>query len=244
MKLTPKKHGTWAAIWTSGFLIGIFLCVEIWSPLVQRLSDGNNRNPNQESAQEIQDKRIADYTQVVMIFTGILAAGTLFLWWETRRLAKGASKQEEIVKDQAAQLTLSNQHVVAVERAFVFVESLHQTAIADSTTGQTTFSCFNVIWGNSGSTPTSGLYVQVNWAHFDATRPLDTKFGDLGLTGSHFPGSFIAPKSRITSQAVNIPVEIMAAAAAGQLKILIWGWAEYDDVFEGSPHAGPNFAMT
>jgi hypothetical protein len=97
-------------------------------------------------------------------------------------------------------------------------------------------------WENSGTTPTRKMRTHVNWKPFTLDPPDSYDFPDLDSDGNPLKTTqqtehptFAGPKGVVAGYNLDIPLTHVKAAADGKMKILVWGWATYDDVF-GEPH--------
>jgi hypothetical protein len=98
-----------------------------------------------------------------------------------------------------------------------------------------------VIWENSGGTRTKNMFSHVSHDFFDGEMPDDFTFPDLG-DQIRVP-TMIGPRSVIMSGAFEFKVndQRVADVSAGKKHLYIWGWAEYDDIFDGTPRHRSEF---
>ncbi len=162
------------------------------------------------------EERIADYTLALTFFTAVLAAATVGLLWATYQLGVRADR-----------------NVQALERAFIYVSGGTWTGELDAKTNQLKGWGVSVSWMNSGKTPTRNLHTWVQLEVVD--QPLDTDH--LFVERGDFAAlrSFIAPGSSISSDPpLKLSLEDWDAMKEGKKHVYVWGWAEYDDVFDGT----------
>jgi hypothetical protein len=137
-----------------------------------------------------------------------------------------ASHQREVMRSQLNSMILN-------ERAYVFVKTLEIGPVGDGVS-------IAPQWGNSGTTPTKDMLNWVSWKKFKGTIPADYGFPDLGDDGkpmtSPVKGTplFVGPGATIYGQGFYIPRSMVEEVARGDSQYFVWGWAEYNDVFEGT----------
>jgi hypothetical protein len=101
---------------------------------------------------------------------------------------------------------------------------------------------FDTGWGfwlpfeNFGTTPARNVTFHIS---YDTFLPFE---GDLPREFSAapiadlYPGAgLIGPKGKMRSDRLEIYSNILDAAAVGQIRLFIWGYVAYNDVFEGTP---------
>jgi hypothetical protein len=128
------------------------------------------------------------------------------------------------------QADLMENSLVVVQRAFVFFRNVESHAhMVDAATNQTSEWHFGINWGNSGTTPTRGLDLHVNW--LAASIPLPS--------GYNFPGSHqidtpyvLGPKASAWCGPLIITTDILLGIQQGTHHLYFWGTATYRDVFE------------
>jgi hypothetical protein len=78
-----------------------------------------------------------------------------------------------------------------------------------------------------------------SWASFAAELPDHYDFPDFGAT-ENVP-TIIGPKATVETDVMNIPIATIRAVAAGTEHVYVWGWADYDDVFNDTPRHRTEF---
>jgi hypothetical protein len=172
------------------------------------------------------------FTDPVALFTVVLAASTILLWRETKRLAEGAEEQHAIVNRAFVYLDGFNIELSTLAHATDEVEipeklkgrepALHVTRLA-----------VQPRWKNSGNTPTKNLTIRVNW------KPPG---GELDENHYVFVGKehkmFLGPSGIEGSQFIEMGNEINDLIDDGKggfqgplPKLFVWGRADYEDVF-------------
>lgn len=99
---------------------------------------------------------------------------------------------------------------------------------------------FIAAWQNSGTTPTKCLVTRVSWKAFTADIPGNFDFPDFG--GGPASRPLIGPKSSMNMAPVDIPIDVLQAVQAGTHHLYIWGWADYNDIFEETERHRTEFA--
>jgi hypothetical protein len=117
---------TYAALLALFFAFNVFVV----SPRIQ------GREKIQQSAQiepaaKSPDERVVDYTLALVIFNGILAVSTTFLWLSTRRLWRGAEAQAVHIQASAEAATASAEALTVIERAHIYPQIVHPGAMGE-----------------------------------------------------------------------------------------------------------------
>jgi hypothetical protein len=145
---------------------------------------------------------------LMIIPTWLLAFFTAWLWVATKQMVK-----ETIKSGQNTQ------------RAFVFVKHFEVIAI---------ISPKSIIiiptWENSGDTPTRNMRNHVNFQYFDNDMPSDFNFPDYD--GEEETPVLIGPHASMPASPLAIPPDCYGKLVKGTGHLYIWGWAEYNDVFD------------
>jgi hypothetical protein len=119
------------------------------------------------------------------------------------------------------QADLTRQSFTAVQRAFVFFSGFDHIVAGD------TF-LVSLKWENSGTTPTRAMVSHANWQFFPQRMPDDFTFPDDSSANNP---TLIGPKSTIYFGPLAIPAKYFVQ---GHTHLFVWGWTEYNDVFEGT----------
>jgi hypothetical protein len=97
-------------------------------------------------------------------------------------------------------------------------------------------------WGNGGATITRDMVNYISWKSFPTAQfPADYGFPDLDGQGNEIAGHpvttslVIGPHAFILANASFILTTLLEGARNGLARIFIWGWAEYRDIFDGTP---------
>jgi hypothetical protein len=172
------------------------------------------------------------FTDPVALFTVVLAASTILLWKETKRLAEGAEEQHAIVNRafvyldgfniELSTLAQANHDGEISERYKHRAPDLHVTRLA-----------VQPRWKNSGNTPTKNLTIRVNWK-----PPGGELDEDHYVFVGHEHKMFLGPSGIEGSQFIEMGNEINDLIDDGKggfqgpvPKLFVWGRADYEDVF-------------
>jgi hypothetical protein len=144
-------------------------------------------------------------------------------------LADSATKSAHSSEEQ---VRISRDALVTTERAYVFCESITAISTAKFGTEEVVKWTFFAVWKNSGKTPTKHAVSIVNKWHA-------VKAGDLP---SHFDFDFpdysrpermiIGPNATMHSSPFDFTTEELDQFRNGSAKCYIWGWIDYNDIFE------------
>jgi hypothetical protein len=87
----------------------------------------------------------------------------------------------------------------------------------------------------------------VSWKYFAGSIPADVDLADFDETGNRvvtddkYLPLAIGPRGLAHSPVILIDGPTIRNVRENQGRVLIWGWAEYEDVFEGSPRHRTEF---
>ncbi len=169
----------------------------------------------EEQAKYHESKSSADWWLVVL--NGLLVIVVFLQWrWMNRQVIWMQKSADVAEKD-----------LIFSHRAFVFlkkfdIQTLHypkKITIIPT-------------WQNSGNTQTKKMFTRINWKYFSPDIPDNYDFADLGVD-ENIP-TLIAPKSTIDAHELIIEEEYINAVINKDGQIYIYGWAEYNDIFENT----------
>lgn len=154
---------------------------------------------------------------MLALFTAVLGGSTIGLWISTKRTAEIAERS-----------------LTELERAFI----TNNIEIGSGWfQNQIAYWEIRISWLNVGRTPTRGLYTHCSWDHFADDLPANFNFPDRWDGQPDIAPAFIPPEGQIEDEPIRIPPNILNAGQQGHIRIFIWGWVEYDDIFPGTqPH--------
>jgi len=164
----------------------------------------------------------------------VTALATLVIAWFTVTLARSTIGLERLASDQG-------RAAIARERAFVFPMDVRPIPQIDAGTGKVVGWLLAVVWKNSGMTPTRNMYARVSIKPFPATLPDDFDFPDIG--GGENVRLLVGPGAEIESSPLRIhdDVILVLAGKSDVARLYMWGWAEYNDIYEGTPRHRTEF---
>ncbi len=131
---------------------------------------------------------------------------------------------------------ISRESLQSVQRAFVAVSPVPEIQTAN--TGSDQLMLFNFWMENAGATPTKKLTAHVNWIKSNKGLPLPTDFDfrDVNIDGSQDSTvSVIGPKNRFPLSVGPIPRDFMERLYRREVRLFVYGWVRYNDVFEKTP---------
>ena len=190
--------------------------------------------------------RWVDQAQGVAAIAGILLTTALvvvaFLQWKVyRRQATIMEKQSELIENQ---YNISKQ----TQRAFVFVKEIAvvynrtpdrlSTYNSTSIPGETELWRLTVVWKNGGDTPARNMLVNFNYKEFLGAMPKNFDFPDAASQPC-----LIGPKAEIPGNSLVLHRDVLDRLGRGSHKLYLWGWAEYKDVFDGTPRRRTEFCF-
>lgn len=159
-------------------------------------------------------------TVIIAVFTIVLAIGGGFQAWLTRR----------------AILETNRQHIVS-NRAFVCLKQFF--TISTSAMGDgVEFWRITPVFENSGNTATKRM-MSVHSAELRSSNlPKDFDYRDVAFPDPTKPAfisrDIIGPRAQLRGAPYILPLAEVQAIARGEKVFVIWGWIDYDDVFEGT----------
>jgi hypothetical protein len=221
-------------------VIGALLATAIWlvaytvasSPFVNPATNQPVKEGAEQAAGPVTtDKPTwADPNWFIAFFSLCLAVVAVYQY----RALKNANA---VAKQAADASTASNEIAVtnaqAQLRAYVFVESFnvteHRGAGVGGQPGPVNIWSVAAVLRNGGSTPTRNCVLSVNGRRFDGDIPANFSFPDSGTEDIFVMG----PNGEASTRKIHIPTRDLANPASN-FHWYIWGWVEYDDVFDGS----------
>jgi hypothetical protein len=152
-------------------------------------------------------------TAIIAIFTVVLSIATANLWRATNRHA-----------------SIAERSLIDIERAFVFPADRVSKSHFDPEK-KTVWWSIQIVWGNSGKTPTKDLVV---WCeHYLEDHPMPRDFAFLPKHGRQIQ-IVIGPGPTMNSYLITVDGVDLAAVQVKKKHFYIWGYASYRDVFSGT----------
>lgn len=183
-------------------------------------------------------------TAFIAFFTIALAISTKKLWRESRIASRISYRAARAAKKSA---DVSEQTLIATERAYVFVKAIRHEPIIDTVSARHFVRAWNFIpvFENSGSTPTKHSIMHVSFAIENEGLPDAFQFPDLWLEGmpKRYSRFFIGPKAEKWSAPIEIHTVDLEAVKNRGKRIFIWGWIDYNDVLKGTARHRTEFGL-
>lgn len=143
---------------------------------------------------------------------------------------------------------LVNEGLISAQRAYVFLREF-QVAVTKNPLNDEIQTCaIQPIWENTGTTPTRHGRGHVNWKYFERSVPAEFDFADFDEIGNRitsyddYKPLIVGPRATALSPVISLEPAILRQVRDLQGKLLIWGWAEYDEVFEDAKRHRTEFA--
>jgi hypothetical protein len=180
----------------------------------------------------------------VILLVGLAANGVIAVqqWHGLQGMVSAGRRQATALEGQLTALKQANdinrQSMIATGRAYLMFRGLNLAgAITSDDPSQSRFR-INPIWENVGNTPTEDMEIYTNPAKpvrliLDMTMPKtpDISHGVLGPHATGFGGSsFVSGQDLLDIR-------------DGKLRLYIWGWTRYRDVFPGTPERQTRFCL-
>ena len=127
--------------------------------------------------------------------------------------------------------------LISAQRAYVFLREFRVNLTKNPLNEEIQTCTVQPIWENTGSTPTRNGRAHINWKYFERSIPNDFDFGDFDELGNRvlsldaYRPLIVGPKSTALASIISFEPSMLRQVRDLQGKLLIWGWAEYDEVF-------------
>jgi hypothetical protein len=178
-------------------------------------------------------------TDVMLIgFAAFLLLATMFQGLWMLRAVRVSERTASLVQEG----------LISAQRAYVFLREF-QVALTKNPLNDEIQTCtIQPIWENTGTTPTRNGRGHVNWKYFERSVPADFDFADFDELGNRilsydsYKPLIVGPRATALSPIISMEPAILRQVRDLQGKLLIWGWAEYDEVFADSKRHRTEFA--
>ena len=143
---------------------------------------------------------------------------------------------------------LVNEGLVSAQRAYVFLREFQVATTRNPLNDEIQTCTIQPIWENTGTTPTRNGRSHVNWKYFERSIPADFDFADFDEVGNRvlsydsYKPLIVGPRATALSPIISMEPAILRQVRDLQGKLLIWGWAEYDEVFSDAKRHRTEFA--
>ncbi len=143
---------------------------------------------------------------------------------------------------------LVNEGMISTQRAYVFLREFQVSTTRNPLNDEIQTCAIQPIWENTGTTPTRNGRSHVNWKYFERSVPSDFDFADFDEVGNRvlsydaYKPLIVGPRATALSPIITMEPSILRQVRDLQGKLLIWGWAEYDEVFSDAKRHRTEFA--
>lgn len=154
---------------------------------------------------------------------------------QTTALAEAARRSAEAqisaAHSTASAANTARESLTSVQGAFLaFLGNASYDKVFES--GKIGALTFTFPWNNIGNTATRNLDTHVNWKAFPSSgMPQNFDFAD-------YPGvdkrQAEVGRGMAGNATINVPIAYLDLSRRKQLRLYVWGWATYDDVFNGT----------
>lgn len=170
-------------------------------------------------------------TVTIAVFTVVLGTFTVRLASSTRNAANAARDAAKVAE----------RSLFDVQRAFVFARCLIKGVRGSALV-------VDVEWRNTGTTPAKRFVNWVNNDTFEGSIPEnfifpDIKGPDILNLQDEFTALCVAPPQASLIGKAIIPLSNLKLAGTGTHRVYVWGWCEYDDIFEGTKRRRTEFCV-
>jgi hypothetical protein len=205
-------------------------------------AEDGGKNAEQKDNKTLWDAWFPDsisvYTLFLVVFTAVLALGGIYQLRILNRAEIIAARSANAAKDSAEAAKQSAEvaqtALVTTQRAFLYINIIETHVINREV-------LIMPQWRNSGTTRASPVTNYVNWKTFESEPPSGYTYPDLAADGSALTERgrgitfYMGPQDTSYAETLKIPVETMEKVRSRQLRLFIWGWAQYRDVFKDTP---------
>ena len=136
------------------------------------------------------------------------------------------------------QVRLSRDALIYTDRAFVFPQTVVWSPLLDIKSDKIINWTAAIQWKNSGNTPTRNLRLLI--AKYIQREALPDEY-DLDNVPLDYTPLLIAPGNTLESTQMVVSIEECEEIIAGRQQFYLYGWAEYDDVFDATPRHRTEF---
>lgn len=165
----------------------------------------------------------------------LLVGFFLSLWM--RGAVRAAEKATLAAEKSAA---LADEALMSAQRPYVFLKEIKVNLTKNPINEEIQTCTLQPVWENAGTTPTRNGRGHVSWKYFERSVPSDFDFSDVDDLGNRilsydgYRPLIVGPKAAAMAPVINIEPAMLRHVRDLQGKLLIWGWAEYDEIFPGA----------
>lgn len=173
-----------------------------------------------------QEVKVTD--ALLALFAGLLV---LLGWVQARRMREAVAVATDSASIAQKSARVAEDALIAGQRAFMFIREIKTIVHQDPETGKFQWT-IHPIWANSGNTPTRGLSINTTYRLLDEPLPKNYDFPE---SREDLIPAIAGPRSMVEAVPGTLSSEDLQAIQSGKKFFYIWGWAEYHDIFEGTP---------
>jgi hypothetical protein len=166
----------------------------------------------------------------VRLGEALLALATFLLWLATRELVKGSDKTAE----RQLRAYVSIKDIEVEQRYFASGDSANEQIERQPHSLR-----LNALLENTGQTPTRKTLINLNYGCFPTGMPADFEFP----SGKRTESANIGSRGTYKSPYVLVPLAEITKVVGEGYRIYVWGWVEYNDVFDNSPRHRTEFCF-
>jgi hypothetical protein len=160
-----------------------------------------------------------------------VAVFTWLLWDSTRKLWKASERQ----------LSLTKLSLHATQAAVVFIRNFESTHLP-STPDPVTALRVTIVMENAGPTAAINLKSHINFTAPSAELD-DTSFDYADIEGPGGTSTVLGPKQVSELSAFDFPIELLLKLRSRERHGYLYGWIEYDDVFDDTARHRTEFCF-
>ena len=208
------------------------LAVKITEPVPQpAVSDKEKADKQEEHTANL---AVAEYTKIMAAVAFVQA---LIFFWQL-------SVMRRTLKDTASAVRFAQQDMIHSHRAFCFIPEYQAIPRLISNNEVGSWSFMPMV-RNSGDTPTRHAVAECWFQIVDASIGLPDNFDFPNKPQGKFSKFLIGPNAMNGIDGPEISVEDLTDAtdAIGKTKVYMWGWIEYNDVFENTERHRTEFCV-
>ena len=174
------------------------------------------------------------------ITQGILAAQQ---WHGLQGMVSAGRRQATALEGQLTALRQANQinreGLVASNRAYVVFRGLNLTGSINNDDPSLSRFQINPVWENVGNTPTRNMTIYTNPA-----KPILHPILDMAMPKTpDISAGMLAPHATGMGSSTHVTGADLLAIRDGKLRMYMWGWARYHDVFDATAERLSRFCI-
>ena len=201
------------------------------------------------------DDKIARYTEWLAILTGglvlVSAVQIWFLIQADRTAQKTAGAALKAAEATESSVEVARSALRDTERPFVYLKTVEVlvekgpstagmgTAIEFEEARPVIGFTFTPLWGNSGRTPARRILTYSSIKRFGPQLPANVHFDENVIPQS----GVLGPNAEMYTIGSKINSGDIRKLSNREMTMLIMGWADYDDVFPGTPRHRTEFCL-